>query len=144
MPAVLQLCQLANLNPEDLSKEENFMLEYILFSQICEKLKEVFKNQHKDYFRIIKLSHETENTIMDTNFARCIVNDIISSEEYTLSGVACYTNTTDDVILEIVAGRNTDPSASLLRRIIELHRSVRPDLYREIMKKLVDENCEIE
>jgi hypothetical protein len=115
MPALKLLCQSVGVNPQELSKEENLMLEHILFAHVCEELKDVFKSQYKNYFRIIK---------------------------YTLSGIACYTQTPEDVILEIVTGRNFDPSASLLRKIVELHRSIRPELYREIIKKLAIENLE--
>lgn len=41
-------------------------------------------------------------------------------------------------------GHITSPSALLLRKIIELHRSVRKDLYREIMKKIMEEYLEYE
>jgi hypothetical protein len=140
MPAAKLLCQLVGIDPAALSREESLMLEHILFYQICFKLNEFYKSQYKDYFQIIKLSKEMENITMDTNFARCIINDIISTEEYSLSGVACYTQSPEDVILEIVTGRNTDPSATLLRRIIDLHQSVRPDLYQEIMTKIFSEH----
>lgn len=143
MPAVNLLCQLAGIDPCKLSKEENFMLEHVLFSKVCEKLKEIYKIEYKSYFRMIKLSTEMENMIMDTNFARCIIKDIISTEEYSLTGVAYYTQTPEDVIFEIVTGINTDPTASLLRKIIELHRSIRPELYREIMMKLISENIDL-
>ena len=36
-------------------------------------------------------------------------------------------------------GLNTSPSAIFLRKIIELHRSIRPELYREIMRKITTE-----
>jgi hypothetical protein len=76
---------------------------------------------------------------MEDNFARCLVNDILLTEEYTLQGIAYYTQTPEEVIVEVAMGQNTRPSAILLRRIIELHRMVRSELYREMMKKIANE-----
>jgi len=140
MSAAKLLCQTLDVNPHVLSKEENLVLEADLFTRICEELKAIFKVKYKDYFRVLKLNTEMENTMMESNFVRCVINDILSTEEYSLPGVAYYTRTPEDVIFEIASGKNTDPSALLLRKIIELHRSIRPELYREIMNKIVREN----
>lgn len=137
MSMVEPLCLLAGINPSLFSKEEIFLLEIDLFTRICEELKEFFKNQHRNYFRIIKLNAVMENAIMETKFIRNIINDIVLTKEYSLQGVACYTHTTEDVIFEVACGRNTNPLSTLLRKIIELHRIVRPNLYRDIMKKII-------
>jgi hypothetical protein len=78
-----------------------------------------------------------EKTMLEEQLARNIVSDIISSGEYASEGIAYYTQTHEDVIFEIYAGRNTNPSSILLRKIIELHRLVRPGLYKNIMKKVI-------
>jgi len=80
--------------------------------------------------------------MLESELVRCIINDILSTEEYSLTGIAFYTRKPEDVIFEIASGNNTDPSASLLRKIIELHRSVRPSLYQQIIKKIIAENIE--
>ena len=54
-------------------------------------------------------------------------------------GNAYDTYTSEDVICEIAMGKNTNPSCATLKKIIELHRSVRHDLYREVIKKIVAE-----
>lgn len=132
------------INPRIFSKEELTLLEADLFTSICAELKEVFKKQYKDYFRIVKLNKEMEETMLESQLARCIINDILATEEYSLAGIAFYTRKPEDVIFEIASGNNTDPSASLLRKIIELHRSVRPSLYQHIIKKIIVENIEDE
>jgi len=137
MSAAKLLCHFEGVNPSILSKEEILLLEAVLFLRICEELKEIYKIQHKDYFRIMKFNAEMENAMIETNYVRCIINDILSTEEYSLPGIAYYTHKPEDVIFEVATGKNTDPSSSLLRKIIELHRSVRPNLYREIMKKIL-------
>ena len=84
----------------------------------------------------MKFSIDRENSMLETNFMRFIIEDILSTEEYTLQGIAYHLDIHEDVILEIIAGRNNSPSATLQRKFIELHRSVRLDLYQEIIKKI--------
>ena len=139
MPSTELLCQIIGIDPHKLSNEENLIVEVELFTRICEELKEIFKVQYKSYFRLIKCDAEMESAIMEAKFVRCVINDILSTEEYTLPGIACYTQTPEEVVYEVAAGLNTSPSATLLRRIIELHRSIRQDLYHEIIKKITTE-----
>jgi hypothetical protein len=80
-----------------------------------------------------------EIAMFEANFVKCIINDILSSEEYTLSGIAYYTETPEEIVYDIAIGHNISPSANLLRKIIELHRSVRSDLYRSIIEKIISE-----
>jgi hypothetical protein len=136
MPALDWLCHIAGIDSHQFSKEENLLLEIELFFRLCNQLKELFSTQFKEYFQLIRMNTEMENIIMEANFMRCIVNDILLSEAYTLSGIALYTQMPEDIIYEVAAGCNTSPSFYLSRKIIELHRSVRPELYKEMMKKI--------
>lgn len=139
MAAVELLCHLAGIDPCKFSKEENMLLEAELFSRISENLMGIFKEQYQEYFRLMKLTCEKENAMLDANFAYLIIKDILSTEEYTLAGIAKYADTHEDVITEIIAQCDIKPSASVLRRLIELHRSVRPELYDAIIKKIIAE-----
>lgn len=122
-----------------LTKVELFLLEAELFTHICDKLKEIFRKTHKNYFLLMRFTIEMENNMLEANFIRFVIEDILSTEEYTLKGIAYYTDTHEDVIQEVAAGRNTSPPAKLLRRIIDLHRSVKRELYQEIIKKIATE-----
>ena len=144
MSATEFLCQMIGVSPHKLSKEENIILEAELFTRVCEELKEIFKIQYKDYFRLMKCNTETENMMMEARFVRCVINDILSTEEYTLPGIACYAQIPEEVVYEIAMGLNTSPSAIFLRKIIELHRSIRRDLYREIIRKITTDYLEEE
>lgn len=137
MTAVRALYQLLNINLRSLSKKELVFLEADLFTRICEELKEIIRYQNKDYFRLLKLNKEKENTMIETNFIRCIINDILSTEEYNLAGIAYYAAIPQDIIYEVASGCNLHPTLALARKIIDLHRSVRANLYREIMKKII-------
>lgn len=139
MAALELLCNLAGINLSKLSKEEALMFEAELFWRICEELKEAFREQHKDYFCLMKFSIEKENSMLENNFVSLIIKDILSTEEYNLQGFAFYANTHEDIVQEVIDGRNKNPSAMLLRRSIDLHRLVRRDLYQSIIKKITTE-----
>src|SRR3989338_8213989 len=136
MAAMELLCHWVWMNLSKFSREEIFLLEAELFARICEELKEIFRKQHRDYFRLMKFTEDMENIMLEANFVRLIIKDILSTEEYNLRGVAYYTDSHEDVVQEVIDGRNTNPSATLLRRSIDLHRSVRRDLYHAIVKKI--------
>jgi len=77
--------------------------------------------------------------MLEKNFTQFILNDIFSTDEYTVQGIAHYMDTHEDIIQELASGLNTKPLASYLRKIIELHRSVRRELYLAIGKKIAAE-----
>lgn len=139
MSTVQPLCLLLGLNPHQFSREELLFLEAELFVRICEELKEYIRMSMKDFFRVMKFNIEKENIMLEIKFIRCIINDILSTEEYNLSGVALYTDAPEDVIYELASGCNTNPTFLLSRKIIELHRTVRPNLYRAIANKIKQE-----
>lgn len=139
MAAISPLFQVIQVAIPKLSKEELLILEAELFIHICEELREAFREQHKDYFYLMKIPKEMENTMLETNFASSIIKDILSTQEYTLQGIANYTDFHEDVIIDVILGKNICPSSIFLKRIIELHRSVRPELYQTIMKKIVSQ-----
>ena len=84
----------------------------------------------------MKFTIEMEDTMLDTDFIRLVINDILSTNEQTLEGIAHYINIHEDILHEIISGRNTNPSAIILQRTIDLHRSVRTEFYRGIINKI--------
>lgn len=136
MAAIIPLFQLMRIDTAVLSKQELFILEAELYIRIYEELKEVFRKQHKDYFHLMKLTKEKECSMLEAGFVSSIIQDILSTQEYTLQGIAEYTDFHEDVVVDVIAGKNICPSSVFLKRIIELHRSVRSELYKEIMKKI--------
>jgi len=104
MAATELLCHLVGVDPSKLSREEILILEAELFARICEELREIFREQYRDYFRLMKFTVEKENAMLEANFVRLVIKDILSTEEYNLSGVAYYADTHEDVIHEVVDG----------------------------------------
>lgn len=142
MSAIEPLCCLIGIDKRKLSKKESILIEADLFSRICDELKEVFRQQYKTYFCLMRFTLEMENTMLEEIFISSIIRDILSTGEYTLQGIARYTDTHEDVIQELASGINKQPLAILFRKIIELHRSVRFEIYNAIAKKIVLEYLE--
>ena len=77
--------------------------------------------------------------MMEENFARSFIQTMLSSGDYTLEGIARYTDTSEDVLFEIMLGRNLYPSAVFLRKVIELDRTTRRDFYRAMLRESLEE-----
>lgn len=140
MSAIEPLYHSIRTTSHKLTKEEHLLLEAELFINLCAELKEIFREEYQEYFHLMKFTTEMENTMLDENLVRLVINDILSSNEYTMEGIAQYTNTHIDVIQEMVSGLNPNPSVTLFRKTMELHRSIRSDLYHLLMKKITEKN----
>lgn len=121
-------------------KIDFLILEAQLFFNICVELKDYLKTQYQDYFRLMKFDSEMEDAMIDGQFIQLILNDILSTGEYSITGVATYIHMPEEVIYDLFMGRNTNPFLALSRKIIELHRTVRPQLYQEIIQKILKES----
>ncbi len=137
MSMVQPLFLLLGINPSQFFKKELMLLEAELFARFCEEIREIIRKKNMDYFQIMKFNKE--KIMLETKFIRCILNDILSTEEYNLSGIALYTDVPEDVIYDLVSGCNANPTFLLSQKIIVLHRMVRPNLYQEIAKKIRQE-----
>lgn len=122
---------------QELTNYEILLIDADIFIYVLNQLKEKFKLIYKEYFQLMNYSSEMENKMLEECLIKFIINDILSTEEYSLAGIAYYTDSTEDVIYEIAIGNNTNPSLLLSRKIIELHRSVRPQLYNALIKKVI-------
>jgi hypothetical protein len=137
MSGVELISGLIGVSAFKLSHAERVILEAELLLQICSELKEIFREEHRDYFNFMKFDRVTENKMLEANFTRLVIKDILQSEEYTVEGLARYIDFPEDVIHEVMCGINTNPSAQLLQKAIDLHRLVRRDLYQAIFKKVI-------
>jgi len=136
MSAIEPLYRLFGIE-HDVTKDKGQILEADFIIQLYKGLNENFRSQYKNYFRLMKFNQEMENAMLESNFMQNIINDVVSTGEYTLEGIAHYTNIPEEVVREIATGKNTNPSFQSSRRIIELHRTVRLNLYKEIVKNVL-------
>lgn len=133
----IQFHYFLEINGFKLSKKEITLLEAGLFLHIYEELTEIIRNQYSNYFGLLKANTEKENIMIENNFIQYIIKDILTTNEYDLQGIAYYTDTPEDVIYDLVLGTHLVPSYTLARKIIDLHRSVRPNLYKQIFSKIL-------
>ena len=119
------------------SKDEFTILEVEIFTRLIKELKDVFHIMHVDYFNLMKFSEIERINMIENNFIRFVINDILLTEEYSVQGIACYVETSEEVINDLIIGKNLFPSLQLSQQIIDLHRSVRFKVYDGIMKKIM-------
>lgn len=74
----------------------------------------------------------------DENIIKSLINDLLKSGEYSLPGIASYTDTPEDVVYDIASGLNTRPSLFLARKIIDLHKEARKEVYAKILNKILE------
>jgi hypothetical protein len=133
-----KLCRLLDVPTNHLTTIENLILEAELFTRICEELQRVVNQESKNYYFLIKRSIE-EDIMLETTLLQFVINDILLTEEYSLAGIAYYTQIPEEVICDVASGKNASPSLQLSRKLIELHRAVKPNLYKAVVKKIVGE-----
>lgn len=137
MSVMEPLCCLFGVNPNFLTQEEKTLLEGELIVRICDELKEIFREEYKNYFCLINFTLEKENFMLESTFIQSIIKDIVSSKEYNLQGIAYYTDSFEEVIEDFMIGCNTAPSVIFFCKLVNLHRSVRPDIYNSIIQKII-------
>ena len=120
-----------------LSKNEKLLFSSYLFVNLNHELNEIFQAGYKNYFRLIKADFVMEDVMVEANFLHHIIKDILSTGEYSLEGIAYYIRIPKDVLYDLVTGFNINPSLMLYRKIIELHSTVRRDLYHTLIKKIM-------
>lgn len=111
-----------------LSKNERVLLETILFVYLYQELIECYEAEN---------NYKMENSMISGPVIRGIVNDLLVNNEYSVQGIANYTGYPEDVIYELAAGMNTNPTLILSTKIVELHAIARRDFYSELIKKVV-------
>lgn len=139
MPAIEPFHHFVGINSRFLTRTEKMLLEADLFDFFCRELIEFFKLKESQNIDDFYLNKEGATIMLEVELVKSMLTDILLTEEYTLSGIAYYTNTPEDVIYDICIGQNTAPSAQFLRKIIALHRSVKAHIYSNITKKIAEQ-----
>lgn len=133
-----QLFEYVGINISLLSAEERAYLEVDIFMRLCEEVKKYFMEEFKGYFGLTDhISKET--SILDIRFIHFMLNQILKTEEYSLNEIAYYTYTPIEIIYEIIMGKNERPPGIFIVKLMELHSTVKHDLYRMIRNKIREE-----
>lgn len=137
MPKVDLVKNLLRQKSKYLSKTEKLILEIVLITHIYRKLIKVFTYPYEQYKRLIRSNQNQEHNMNNVNLVQEMLKDILATEEYTLPGIAIYTNTPIEVLIDILSGFNNKPSLVLSKSIFEIHIAVKRELYDEIMREIV-------
>ena len=139
MPALEPFYLLLENKRKNISKNEILLAEVLLFLQLEYALNKIINACHLHEGSISDYD-DKEDAMIENNFVRNLLEDILSTEEYTLSGIAFHLKIPEDVLSDILIGYNQTPSLVLARKIMELHKCVRRELYQYLVKKWVTEN----
>jgi hypothetical protein len=133
------MSDLMGIKSSKFSKIESLILEGELFTRLCDEIKKLSKTKYCNYFRLMKFNAKAEDEMLEGHLVRYVIDDILATGDYTLQGIAYYTHIPEDVVYDMAIGHNLDPSSNLFRRMLKLHRSVRTDLYEQMMKKIISD-----
>jgi hypothetical protein len=136
--AMEMLFNLAGLKLSVLKKKERVLFEAYCFAEIYKEIYQFYSAPCKTYSQTITYNVNQEDEMLDANFLVCLIKDILESEEYTLTGIAYYIGIPEEVLYDLLAGIYKNPSPILWRKIIELHSTVRRELYQMIIKKIME------
>ncbi len=127
MAAPEPLYRLLNIHREEkISGKTRHLLEATLISELITELKQYHSEKSQG-----------DNYMLDMQFLRFIIRDIITDGEYTLEGIARYTGVHPDLIYDIAGGINSSPTLPLFHRLIELHRRACPMLYNQVRENII-------
>jgi hypothetical protein len=118
-------------------KKEKQLLESAFFITLSEGLKDFFMGQKPE--SVTNDNFNKEKMMFEDDFIILLIEDILATGEYNLEGIAYYTDTHIDVINEIILKQSINPSVKFIKKLMELHRSVRNELYDTIVKRFVNE-----
>jgi hypothetical protein len=132
MAATTFLLDLCGINYSCLAWTEKQFLECYVFMRFCSNF-ENYRDKNIGDFSV----YQQECFMQEEVLIRQMLQDILLTEEYDISGIACYTGYPEEVIYDITVGINNQPSFELARKIIALHSSVRPHYYHELLSKIL-------
>lgn len=122
-----------------LSQVEKLIFEIVLVIRIHKELSDIFAAKQEKFKKLTRKHLIKEEDMSEVKFVQEMVNDILSTNEYSLSGIANCTHIPEDVLTDLASGLNVNPTFELSRRIFELHATVRKDLYDAVMRKIISE-----
>lgn len=121
-----------NKSIRKLSLAEKHIFEVFIFTSICQELTNYFRKQYTCSIISIREEH-----MKKVNITQELLKDILNSELYSLTGISIYTDIPEDILIDIIAGINTNPTFEACKKIFELHITVRQNLYNEIFTKII-------
>lgn len=142
MPAIQPACHLLNLVHIRTPTKELRLFEAETIACLVIELKEIFRKRYEPWITTTHSNKEEVYRMIDNQFLKDMLFDILSSGNYTLEGIARYTGFHEDLISDIASGICPHPSIFLFQKLFELHLGSKHDLYKNIRKKIISQMLE--
>lgn len=128
------------------TKSEKKLLKVFLITW----LQKFFSNLYQKHFQF-NLEKNIELTMecysMDRKIVETLLKEIVATGEYTLEGIATYTQIPLDIIVDAACGISNQLSVTPWTRIVDLYMQVKPDIskifHEKLIEKLEKDKCKI-
>lgn len=124
------LINVLGLKIKNLTQKELTLIEIYIYNYI-------FKDLYSCFNYELKNSDIKEHGMFDGLVIKKLANDLILNQDYSISGLAQYAGFPEEVIYELVAGINCNPTITLANKIIELHVSARREIYISFLRDAI-------
>lgn len=114
-------------------KSERQLLKAILLNKTHQFLAECFASHLK---LELKNHSSMESYLMDNKILQLLIQGIVDSEQYTLEGIAFYTNIPFDVIYDAACGISNHLSITTWTKIVNLYLQVKPEVAQLLSERL--------
>lgn len=128
------LYHLFNMDAKQLTARAMQRYEQQLLKHICKGIKEYFRRENQQYFCCMKFSVARENKMLEETYVSLLINEILSTKQYTLRSIAKQVSATKKTIRHLAMSSGAKPATMLLWKIIVLHSRIKPDLYEKLIK----------
>ena len=116
-------------------KNERNFLKAILLSRIHQ----FFYDQFDRCIQTIKKNNfSMESYVMDSKILQLIIRGIVDTGEYSLEGIAFYTNIPFDVIYDAACGISYHLSVTAWAKVVDLYLQVKPEVAQVLYGRLQD------
>lgn len=116
------------------AKSERKMLKAILLGQLHQLLSGLFRNK----IQFDQNNSSMECYAMDSKIIQLLIQSIVETGEYSLEGIALYTQIPLDVIYDAACGVNNQLSITPWARVVDLFMQVKPDVTQILIDKLLE------
>lgn len=117
-------------------KNERNFLKAILLNRIYRFFYDLFDRSIRPNKKNNNLS--MESYVMDSKILQLLIQGIVESGEYTLEGIAFYTNIPFDVIYDAACGISYHLSVTAWAKVVDLYLQVKPEVAQVLHGRLQD------
>jgi hypothetical protein len=118
----------------DFEENEIEILKFFLLGFLHKLFSEIFKNQQDSN----QYNLSMESYAMDSLIVQSILKGIIETGEYTLEGIAYYTQIPFDVIYDAASGIHNHFSVTPWAKIANLYLQVKPEIAQLLINRLLE------